>query len=266
MTHDPPTDSDTGVISVPDDGPFTVYPAIDVRDGAVVRLLKGDYEQETRYTDNPVAVAENYARSGAAWLHLVDLDAARAGGYTLGSTLTRIVETTGLQVQTGGGVRSEDDVQRLLDAGATRVVVGSLAVHEPETVAQWLHRFGPERITVALDTRIGPDGTWMLPTAGWTSVGEQELTATLHRYQGSGLRHVLCTDIGRDGTLSGPNFHLYTMLTRSNPALDVQASGGARSVDDVRTARKHGCAGIILGKALLEGRFTVAEAVREESV
>ncbi|WP_130012326.1 1-(5-phosphoribosyl)-5-[(5-phosphoribosylamino)methylideneamino]imidazole-4-carboxamide isomerase [Serinicoccus sediminis] len=257
---------DTGETDVTQTGPFTVYPAIDVRAGAVVRLLKGDYDQETRYTDNPVAVAENYARSGAAWLHLVDLDAARAGGYTLGETLTRIVETTGLRVQTGGGVRSSDDVQQLLDAGAERVVVGSLAVREPETVTGWLDRFGPDRITVALDTRIGEDGRWVLPTAGWTSVGEQDLTTTLHRYHGSGLQHVLCTDIGRDGTLSGPNFHLYTMLTRSNPALQVQASGGARSVDDVRAAKRNGCAGIILGKALLEGRLTVADAVLEEQV
>ena len=258
--------TDTGVIPVSNTGAFTVYPAIDVRGGAVVRLHKGNYDQETRYTDNPLAVAENYARSGSAWLHLVDLDAALGGGYTLMATLTEIVETTGLRVQTGGGVRSADDVQRLLDAGADRVVVGSLSVREPETVVGWLERFGPERITVALDTRIGEDGTWVLPTAGWTAVGEQELTDTLHRYHGSGLAHVLCTDIGRDGTLAGPNFHLYTMLTRSNPALQIQASGGARSVDDVRAAKKHGCAGIILGKALLEGRLTVGDAVREETV
>lgn len=262
----PDLQTDPGVIPVSNTGPFTVYPAIDVRGGAVVRLHKGDYDQETRYTDNPVAVAENYARSGSAWLHLVDLDAARAGGYTLLETLTTIVDTTGLRVQTGGGVRSADDVQRLLDAGAERVVVGSLSVREPQTVVGWLERFGPERITVALDTRIGEDGTWVLPTAGWTAVGEQELTTTLHEYHGSGLQHVLCTDIGRDGTLSGPNFHLYTMLTRSAPDLKVQASGGARSVDDVRAARKHGCAGIILGKALLEGRLTVGDAVREETV
>ncbi|WP_052327727.1 1-(5-phosphoribosyl)-5-[(5-phosphoribosylamino)methylideneamino]imidazole-4-carboxamide isomerase [Serinicoccus marinus] len=256
--------TDTGEIPVSTTGPFTVYPAIDVRGGAVVRLHKGDYEQETRYTDNPVAVAANYARCGAAWLHLVDLDAARAGGYTLLETLETICETTGLRVQTGGGVRSADDVQRLLDAGAERVVVGSLSVREPATVVGWLDRFGADRITVALDTRIGEDGRWVLPTAGWTSVGEQDLTTTLHQYHGSGLQHVLCTDIGRDGTLSGPNFHLYTMLTRSNPALQIQASGGARSVDDVRAAKKQGCAGIILGKALLEGRLTVDDAVREE--
>lgn len=256
----------TGVIPVSTTRPFTVYPAIDVRGGAVVRLHKGDYDQETRYPHDPVEVATSYARGGAAWLHLVDLDAARAGGYTLLDILTRIVDTTGLRVQTGGGVRTEADVEQLLEAGAERVVVGSLAVQEPETVRGWIGRFGPDRITVALDTRTGEDGMWVLPTAGWTSVGEQDLASTLHAYLGSGLRHVLCTDIGRDGTLAGPNFNLYTMLTRSAPQLDVQASGGARSVDDVRAARRTGCGGIILGKALLEGRLTVAEAVREESV
>lgn len=138
MTRDPWTT--TGEKPVDTIRPFTVYPAIDVRGGAVVRLHKGDYDQETRYTDNPVAVAENYARSGATWLHLVDLDAARAGGYTLLDTLRRITDTTGLQVQTGGGVRGVEDVEQLLEAGATRVVVGSLAVREPETVVGWIDR------------------------------------------------------------------------------------------------------------------------------
>lgn len=248
--------------------PFTVYPAIDVRGGAVVRLLRGDYDQETRYTDDPVTVAEGYARAGARWLHLVDLDAAREGRYTIDEILGRIVERTGLMVQTGGGVRTADDVQRVLDAGATRVVVGSLAVREPETVLGWLERFGPEEITVALDTRIGEDGTWILPVDGWTDVAEggQDLITCLHRYDGSGLRHVLTTDIGRDGTLGGPNFHLYTALTRSAPHLQLQASGGARNVDDVRSARRTGCSGIILGKALLEGRLSLTDAIAEEGL
>lgn len=247
--------------------PFTVYPAIDVRAGAVVRLLKGDYDQETRYDGDPVTLAEGYARAGARWLHLVDLDAAREGRYTLDATLEQIVERTGLMVQTGGGVRTADDVQRVLDAGASRVVVGSLAVREPETVISWLDRFGPDRLTVALDTTIGADGTWRLAVDGWTEVdGERDLVSTLHRYQGSGLRHVLTTDIGRDGTLGGPNFHLYTMLTRSTPDLQLQASGGARNVDDVRTARRTGCSGIILGKALLEGRLSLTDAIAEEGL
>lgn len=245
---------------------FTVYPAVDVRDGRVVRLRQGDYEQETRYADDPLSLAHAYARAGARWLHLVDLDAARAGGYTLGPVLEEIVTSTGLQVQTGGGVRTTEEVQGLLDRGAARVVVGSVAVREPETVLGWLEQFGPDRITVALDTRTGEDGTWVLPVAGWTSVAGSDLPTMLHRYAESGLRHVLCTDIGRDGTLSGPNLNLYTFLTRAVPDLEVQASGGARHVHDVRSCRKVGCAGIILGKALLEGRLTVTEAVAEERV
>ncbi|GAA1184548.1 1-(5-phosphoribosyl)-5-[(5-phosphoribosylamino) me thylideneamino]imidazole-4-carboxamide isomerase [Ornithinimicrobium humiphilum] len=265
MTSDLP-DQSRSDSTVSTTRPFTVYPAIDVRHGAVVRLLKGDYDQETQYSDDPVTVAESYARAGARWLHLVDLDAAREGRYTLDGMLQQIVERTGLMVQTGGGVRSADDVQRLLDAGATRVVIGSLAVREPDTVIGLLERFGPESITVALDTRIGEDGVWRLPVDGWTGDSDLDLITCLHRYDSSGLRHVLTTDIGRDGTLGGPNFHLYTALTRSAPQLQVQASGGARNVDDVRAARRTGCAGIILGKALLEGRLTVTDAIQEEGL
>jgi len=247
-------------------GEFTVYPAIDVRNGLVVRLHKGDYDKETRYGEDPLGVAQEYARLGARWLHLVDLDAARAGGYTLAAMLEEIVSTTGLQVQTGGGVRSADDVQALLDAGAARVVVGSVAVREPDTVTGWIERFGADRITVAFDTRTGEHGTWVLPVSGWTSLAETDLPTTLHRYADSGLRHALCTDIGRDGTLAGPNFNLYTFVTRAAPDVEVQASGGARHAADVRGCRKVGCAGVILGKALLEGRLTVTEAVAEERV
>ncbi|MGI8949450.1 MAG: 1-(5-phosphoribosyl)-5-[(5-phosphoribosylamino)methylideneamino]imidazole-4-carboxamide isomerase [Ornithinimicrobium sp.] len=245
---------------------FTVYPAIDVREGNVVRLHKGDYAKETRYTDDPVAVAQSYARGGARWLHLVDLDAARAGGYTLWTQLEEMATSTGLQIQTGGGVRAGDDVQRLLDAGATRVVVGSMAVREPDTVLGWLERFGPDQLTVALDTRTDEEGVWVLPVSGWTSVADLDLPTMLARYAASGLQHVLCTDISRDGTFAGPNLNLYTFLTRSSPVLRFQASGGARDVADIRSCRKIGCAGIIVGKALLESRLTVTDAVEEESV
>lgn len=247
-------------------GDYTVYPAIDVRDGRVVRLHKGDYDKETTYSTDPLSVAHDYARGGARWLHLVDLDAARAGGYTLAPLLTEIVESTGLQVQTGGGVRSAADVEALFDAGAERVVVGSVAVKEPATVSSWIGQYGSDKITVALDTRTAENGQWVLPVSGWTSVAEADLPTTLHHYADSGLRHVLCTDIARDGTLAGPNFNLYTFLTRSAPQFRVQASGGARTVDDVRACRRVGCAGIVLGKAILEGRVGVADAVAEEQV
>lgn len=245
---------------------FTVYPAIDVLDGRVVRLHKGDYDKETHYADDPVAVADGYARAGARWMHLVDLDAARAGGYTLTGELERIVERTGLNVQTGGGVRTADDVQRLLDAGAARVVVGSVAVRQPEEVVTWLERFGPDRIAVALDTKAAADGTWVLPISGWTSVAEKDLPTMLHTYAEAGLTHLLCTDIGRDGTLSGPNVNLYTFLTHAVPDMRIQASGGMRHVHDLRSCRKVGCAGAVLGKALFEGRLTVTDAVAEEEV
>jgi phosphoribosylformimino-5-aminoimidazole carboxamide ribotide isomerase len=238
-----------------------VYPAIDVRDGRVVRLRQGDYARETRYAADPLQLAQQYSDAGASWLHLVDLDAARAGGYTLIGLLTRIVQATGLQVQTGGGVRVESDVERLLFAGAARVVVGSVAVRSPDDVARWIARFGAERITVALDTRQDADGKWRLPVHGWTENSDRTLDDVLTQYFASGLRHVLCTDIACDGMLSGPNLELYRHLRRAAPWLQLQASGGVRDLADVRAAAITGCAGVVLGKSLLEGHIELAEAL-----
>jgi len=239
---------------------FVVYPAIDVRGGRVVRLRQGDYAAETRYSDDPLALALRYAESGARWLHLVDLDAAREGGYTLIPLLRTIAEHGHLHVQTGGGVRYADDVQTLLDAGARRVVVGSLAVREPEQVLGWIRRFGSERIAVALDTRNDGDG-WRLPVRGWTQASDAELFTLLDRYAEGGARHLLCTDIARDGMLGGPNVDLYTSLCRRYPMLAVQASGGMRNAVDLSLLRAAGCSGAIIGKALLDGAMTLAEAV-----
>ncbi|UNK41307.1 1-(5-phosphoribosyl)-5-[(5-phosphoribosylamino)methylideneamino]imidazole-4-carboxamide isomerase [Luteimonas sp. S4-F44] len=240
---------------------FTVYPAIDIRDGRVVRLAQGDYARETRYGDDPLAQIQAYADAGATWLHLVDLDAARAGGFTLAPLLARIRQTTGLQVQTGGGVRSADDVARILEAGAARVVVGSLAVRDADAVTGWIARFGAERITVALDTRQDADGVWRLPVHGWTETAEVTLDTLAVHYAQAGLRHLLSTDIARDGMLSGPNSALYAHLRALAPALQVQASGGVRALDDIAAARAQGCAGIVLGRALLEGRFALRNAL-----
>lgn len=240
---------------------FTVYPAIDVRGGRVVRLRQGDYAEETRYGDDPLAFAKRYAEAGATWLHLVDLDAAKAGGYTLLPLLRQIATQTGIKVQTGGGVRSRDDVQALLDAGASRVVVGSLAVREPEAVLAWLENFGSEALTIALDTRKADEGQWRLPVHGWTQVAEHTLDVLLARYAQAGLRQLLCTDIARDGMLTGPNLALYRHLCALHPGVCVQASGGVRDVVDVTAARAAGCAGAVLGKALLEGRMSLEEAL-----
>lgn len=242
---------------------FTLYPAIDVRDGRVVRLHQGDYAQETRYADEPLVVARRYAHAGAGWLHLVDLDAAHVGGYTLAPLLASIRASTALRVQTGGGVRSEDDVAALLAAGADRVVVGSLAVSQPTRVIEWLQRYGAERITIALDARRAGDGSWRLPTHGWTRGSEAQLETLLTHYAANGLRHVLCTDIDRDGTLAGPNLDLYRHILALCPGVALQASGGVRDVADIAAARAVGCAGAVLGKALLEGCFTLDDALAE---
>ena len=243
--------------------PATLYPAIDVRDGRVVRLRQGDYDRETRYAGAPLDVAARYAAEGARWLHLVDLDAARAGGYTLQPLLRRLVATVPLRIQTGGGVRTRDDVAALLAAGASRVVVGSVAVRDPATVARWLAEFGPERLTVALDARRDADGRWRLPVHGWTSTdGDGELATLAARYADAGVRHLLCTDIDRDGMLAGPNVALYRALVAAQPALAVQASGGVRDAADVAAAIAAGCDGVVLGRALLEGGVTLAEAAQ----
>lgn len=234
---------------------FTVYPAIDVRGGKVVRLRQGDYADETHYGDDPLAFANRYAEAGATWLHLVDLDAARAGGYTLLPLLRNITEHTGLKVQTGGGVRGRDDVAAILDAGATRVVIGSRAVCEPDVVLDWLHAFGSQRITVALDTRQDAAGIWHLPIHGWTQQAAATLDDLLARYVDAGLVHLLCTDIARDGMLTGPGLDLYRRLCAQHSGVQVQASGGFRDAADIQAARAAGCAGAVLGKALLEGRI-----------
>lgn len=234
-------------------------PAIDLRDGKVVRLYKGDYAQQTTFAFEPEALAARYADEGAEWLHVVDLDGARSGRFENLATIAGIASSGRLRVQAGGGIRDEDGVRRLLEAGVHRVVVGSMAIREPETVAAWIGRYGAERIVLALDTRFR-DAVWKLPSAGWTADEGQTLDDLLPWYEAAGARHLLCTDIDRDGTMSGPNVALYRHLGGLAPTLAVQASGGVRSLDDIAALALQGTAGVILGRALLEGAFSVADA------
>lgn len=231
---------------------LVLYPAIDVRDGRVVRLRQGDYARETRYPDAPLAQAERYAAQGARWLHLVDLDGAREGRYALLPMLPALA-ATGLRIQTGGGLRDAADVQRLLDAGASRVVVGSLAIREPERVAGWIARFGAEALVVALDARRGTDGRWGLPVAGWTAATDASLVELARGFEAAGLCHLLSTDIARDGMLAGPGLDLYRDLRAACPRLQLQASGGIRDAADLAAVEAIGCAGAVLGRSLLEG-------------
>lgn len=240
---------------------FTIYPAIDIREGRVVRLLQGDYAQETSYSDNPLEVAKNYRDAGAQWLHLVDLDAAKVGTYTLREMAGFMQKTFGLKIQSGGGIRSREDIELLIEAGMDRVVVGTLAIREPELVADCIKQYGADRITVALDTRQDENGVWQLPVKGWTETSEKNLFDMIDFYQACGLRHLLCTDIARDGMLSGLNNDLYGDIARRYPDISVQASGGVKTLQDICDAKAVGAGGAILGRALLEGRFTVQEAL-----
>ena len=238
---------------------FDVIPAIDLRSGQVVRLKQGDYAQQTTYAADPRALAQHYADAGARWLHLVDLDGARSGQLD-NLAVIRSIAADGMRVQAGGGVRDEVDLQRLFDAGVQRVVLGSVAIRNPELVAGWLGKYGADRLTLALDTRC-IDGRWILPSVGWTEIGTRTLDELAPWYAGRGARHLLCTDIDRDGMLAGFNLDLYRHLADSVPQLVVQASGGVRSLDDIRAAREAGAGGVILGRALLEGRFTIEDAL-----
>ena len=238
---------------------FDVIPAIDLRSGQVVRLKQGDYAQQTTYAADPHALAQRYADAGARWLHLVDLDGARSGQLD-NLAVIRSIAANGMRVQAGGGVRDEVDLQRLFDAGVQRVVLGSVAIRNPELVAGWLGKYGADRLTLALDTRC-INGRWILPSVGWTEIGTRTLDELAPWYAGRGARHLLCTDIDRDGMLAGPNLALYRHLAAIAPALAVQASGGVRSLDDIRDARIAGASGVILGRGLLEGCFGLAEAM-----
>lgn len=239
---------------------FTVIPAIDLRDGRVVRLKQGDYAQETAYADDPCVPAQRYAAAGATWLHLVDLDGARSGKLDNLAAIQAIAQQGNLKLQAGGGVREEADLARLFDAGVSRVVVGSVAIRDPDRVAGWLHRYGAERLVLALDTRRS-ENRWTLPSAGWLEAEPRTLDELAPWYAAHGARHLLCTDIERDGMLTGFNLDLYRHLADTVPQLAVQASGGVRSLEDIRAARTAGAQAVILGRALLEGRFTVAEAL-----
>ncbi|MBN8736716.1 MAG: 1-(5-phosphoribosyl)-5-[(5-phosphoribosylamino)methylideneamino]imidazole-4-carboxamide isomerase [Xanthomonadales bacterium] len=240
---------------------FEVIPAIDLRGGRVVRLRQGDYAHETMFADDPVELARRYADDGARRLHVVDLDGARSGRFENLGVIENIAGACRLDVQAGGGVRDREGLQRLYAAGVARAVVGSVAVRDPATVAEWIGQYGADRLVLALDVRR-QGKAWCLPVHGWTEDSGVELAALASHYVGAGARHVLCTDISRDGTLGGFNLELYLDLRKLAPDFQVQASGGARSLDDIRAVRGAGTGAVILGRALLEGRFSLKEALR----
>jgi phosphoribosylformimino-5-aminoimidazole carboxamide ribotide isomerase len=238
-----------------------LIPAIDLRDGRCVRLLQGDFAKETSYAVDPIELATQYRDLGAQWLHVVDLDGARRGTPVNLPVIRRMQQTAGVSVQLGGGIRTRASLAQALDV-AERAVIGSLAVSDPELVDSWFSELGPDRLTLAFDVRLGDDGTAVIATHGWTRPSTLTLVAAIERFSAVGLRHVLCTDIDRDGALSGPNVALYRDCVRRWPAIAFQASGGVRDAEDLAVLAEAGVAAAVSGKALLEGRLTREEIRR----
>ncbi len=239
-----------------------IYPAIDLINGSCVRLYKGQFDAVTSYDVNPIDVASVYQEQGAEWVHIVDLDGARNPENRQSDLIENICKLGGVRIQTGGGVRSHDDVARLLNIGASRVVIGSLAVKEPDIVRDCFKNFGSEKICLALDVvPIGDE--FQVAVSGWMENSGISLSAVLDMYLDFGLRHILCTDISKDGTLEGCNLDLYSTLKACYPYLEIQASGGVRGMDDIQTLRDLNLAGVVVGKALYEGKIDLSEAIRK---
>jgi phosphoribosylformimino-5-aminoimidazole carboxamide ribotide isomerase len=236
-----------------------VIPAIDLKDGHCVRLYQGDFARETRYGDDPVELACRYREIGFDHLHVVDLDGALSGEQQHRAVIAKIASATQCVLQIGGGIRSREVIAEWLDAGAARCVVGSLAVTEPGTVTDWFREFGAERIVLALDVRTEGPGVPVVATHGWTRSTRLTLWDCVDGYSGCGLKHVLCTDIGQDGALTGPNASLYGSFMQRYPQIELQASGGVRHCADLEQLRSLGCAAAVTGRALLEGRISAED-------
>jgi phosphoribosylformimino-5-aminoimidazole carboxamide ribotide isomerase len=231
-----------------------LIPAIDLRGGRCVRLFQGRFDAETVYSTDPTEILDRYADLGASLVHVVDLDGARDGTQANRPAIAALAQSGRTALQVGGGVRSSRTVEELRALGVARVVVGSVAVAEPEEVGKWLETFGPDRIVLAFDVRLD-GGLPLLTTHGWEQQSSTCLWDAVDQYCRRGLRHVLCTDVARDGALSGPNLDLYGEAVGRFPHVEWQASGGVRDVSDLHALRKTGVAAVISGRALLEGRM-----------
>ncbi|MBX9445038.1 1-(5-phosphoribosyl)-5-[(5-phosphoribosylamino)methylideneamino]imidazole-4-carboxamide isomerase [Dickeya chrysanthemi] len=238
-----------------------IIPALDLIDGQVVRLHQGDYGQQRQYGSDPLPRLQDYQQQGAQVLHLVDLTGAKDPTARQIPLLKTLLSGVSVPVQVGGGIRTEQDVEALLAAGASRVVIGSTAVKQPEQVQQWFTRYGADALVLALDVRIDADGVKNIAISGWQENSGITLEQTVERYLPFGLKHVLCTDISRDGTLQGSNVELYREISARYPQVAFQASGGIGSLADIAALRSSGVQGVIVGRALLEGKFNVTEAI-----
>lgn len=230
-----------------------IIPAIDIIDGKCVRLSKGDYATKKVYNENPLEVAKEFEDFGIQYLHLVDLDGAKAQKIVNEKVIENIAKNTNLTIDFGGGIRSEEDLQKAFDSGAHKVTLGSIAVVNPELCLNWLEKFGAEKLILGadcLDRKI--------KTSGWLKGSEMEVVEFIQEYQKKGFREAVCTDISKDGMLQGPSTELYEEIIR-NSEIELIASGGISSLEDVKKMKEIGCAGTIIGKAIYEGRIGLDE-------
>ena len=236
-----------------------VIPAIDLKDGECVRLLQGDFERATHYSDDPVAIARQFAALNVTDLHVVDLDGARTGASVNGERVAAICNAADLSVQVGGGIRRRSDVDDWLARGVSRCVIGSTAIRDPASVLEWIGEFGGAAIVLALDVRIDEEGVPRLTTDGWTRTSQESLWECLDTYADAGALQVLCTDVARDGAMQGPNLDLYRSILARYPGIRLQASGGVRDAADLQALARTGCPAAITGRALLDGAITAEE-------
>ncbi len=231
-----------------------LFPAIDLIGGCAVRLVKGDYAQKTVYSENPAEVAKSFAAAGAKYLHVVDLEGAKDGGTPNLETIRNIVEQGGLLVEVGGGIRSEEVIKKYLDAGVFRVILGTAAVQNPAFLEEMVQKYG-EKIAVGVDIKDG-----MVAIKGWTEVSQESCFDFCEKLQKIGVKTIICTDISKDGLLSGTNLELYKELSEKF-SVDIVASGGVTTLDDVKKLADMGMYGAILGKALYTGNIDLKAAV-----
>lgn len=231
-----------------------IIPAIDIIDGKCVRLSQGDYDQKTVYNEDPLEVAKEFENHGIRYLHLVDLDGAKSSKVVNWKVLERIASKTNLHIDFGGGVKSDDDIRGVFNAGAKQVTAGSIAVKSPETVERWINEFGGERIILGADVR-----NRKIAINGWLEESELEISTFLERYLKMGIRTSICTDISKDGMLQGASTELYVDLLNQFPDLQLIASGGVTTISEIIDLKEKGLHGAIVGKAIYEGRIKLKE-------
>lgn len=238
-----------------------IFPAIDLMNNACVRLFKGDFNQRTDYDIAPIDMAQSFADAGAKWVHIVDLDGAKSERSQQSELICDIAKKVDINVQTGGGIREVSQIQRLLDGGVQRLVIGSLAISNPAMVKYWLSEFGAEKFTLALDVQLDEDGTPRPALRGWQDASEKTLWEVIEDFGDTGVKTFLVTDIAKDGVLQGANNALYAEIIEKHPQLDLITSGGVGSLDDVKSLKKLDPYGIIIGKALYENKFSLKQAI-----